>query len=108
MSRHEARQKGKRLTATWADMARRAVDLQERLVEQLQQPKECAACHGSGECMKSAAQRISWSSEPRCGGEGSLTLTYLTPSVRGQDDVFRGRCIYGCPACGGLRTVGEP
>lgn len=68
VSRHEARQKAKRLAAAWADMARRAVDLEERLVQQLRQPKECAVCHGSGQCMK-------------CGGEGSLTLTYLTPSV---------------------------
>jgi len=91
VNRHEARQKAKRLASAWCTMARRAVDLQERLIEKLQEPKECVACHGSGHCLK-------------CRGEGLLTVTYLTPSVQSySEEVFRGRCVYGCPACGGVR-----
>lgn len=91
VNRHEARQKAQRLVTAWSKMARRVVDLHEQLIQQLQQPTECVACSGSGQCM-------------RCHGEGSLTVTYLTPSVpEKRDEIFRGRCLYGCPACGGSR-----
>lgn len=91
VARHEARQKAKRLASAWSRMASRALELQELLIEKLLEPSDCGACHGSGECLK-------------CRGEGLLTVTYLTPSVQTRkDEVFRGRCVYGCNACGGVR-----
>ncbi|CAJ1340737.1 unnamed protein product [Effrenium voratum] len=91
IQRHETRQRAQRLACAWSDFARRAVMLRERLIESMRQPSECLACRGTGRCA-------------RCHGQGTRTVTYLSSNVQCRaDDLFRGRCVYGCHACGGVR-----
>lgn len=91
IKRHEARVKSLNAAKTWQSFAHRIVSLQEKLIEELKQPWTCPTCSGSGLCN-------------RCKGEGTLSVTYLSSNVQARNaDAFRGRCIYGCHACGGIR-----
>ncbi|CAE7216613.1 unnamed protein product [Symbiodinium necroappetens] len=91
IKRHEARVKSLNAAKTWQSFAHRIVSLQEKLIEELKQPWTCPTCSGSGLCN-------------RCKGEGTLSVTYLSSNVQARNaDAFRGRCVYGCHACGGIR-----
>ncbi|CAE7202823.1 TANC1 [Symbiodinium natans] len=91
IKRHEARVKSLDAAKAWQNFAHRIVCLQDQLMEELKQPWTCSTCSGSGLCY-------------RCKGEGILSVTYLSSSVHTRnEDAFRGRCAYGCHACGGTR-----
>lgn len=94
--RAEAKERSLKMACSWQSFARRTVQQEERLREQLRAPITCDSCEGSGECKN-------------CCATGIIHATYLSSTTNADEKQqrFHGRSAYGCSFCGGLRDGKE-
>jgi len=70
------------------------IEAENAHLRQLRQPRTCDACEGTGKCAS-------------CSGSGCITVTYLSSTVSGDSNGFRGQTCSGCNACGGRKDGAE-
>lgn len=69
-------------------------EARKSFLSQLQQPKTCTVCEGSGKCLS-------------CSGTGLTSVTYLSATVSDASQIFNGRTFTGCISCGGKQIGSE-
>lgn len=74
--------------------ARLLSEAKEAKLRELQTPIPCKCCNGTGDCSS-------------CNGTGSICVTYLSQQVSDKSQMFSGRTMSGCRACGGRQDGSE-